>query len=76
MADASIKGFLLIDGSKNTLLLPKEDFFDGDIDKVITKHIGKAKRHATNTELFNDIRAYLKCEYVDGHGLHERGDAT
>ena len=72
MADASIKGFLLIDGSRNTLLLPKEDLFDGDIDKVITKHIGKAKRHASNDALFKDIRAYLKCEYVDGHGLHER----
>lgn len=70
MNNPNLKGFLLIDGSRNTLLLPKEDFFEGDIDKVITKHIGKAKRHATNKDLFADISKYLKCEYQDGEGLH------
>lgn len=71
MGNANLKGFLLIDGSKNTLLLPKEDFFDGNIDKVITKHIGKAKHHKTQKELFDDIKKYLQCEYEDGNGLHE-----
>lgn len=70
--NVNLKGFLLIDGSRNTLLLPKEDFFDGNIDKVITKHIGKAKKHHTQKELFDDIKKYLQCEYEDGNGLHER----
>ena len=69
--NVNLKGFLLIDGSRNTLLLPKEDFFDGNIDKVITKHIGKAKKHHTQKELFDDIKKYLQCEYEDGNGLHE-----
>lgn len=69
-SNPNLKGFLLIDGSKNTLLLPKEDFFDMDLDHIITKHIGKAKRHKTKQELFNDISLYLKCEYQDGEGLH------
>lgn len=71
MKNPNLKGFLLIDGSKCTLLIPKEDFFDGNIDKVITKHIGKAKKHNTKKELFDDISKYLNCEYEDGHGLHE-----
>ena len=70
MGNPNLKGFLLIDGSKNTLLLPKEDFFDGNIDEVITKHIGKAKHHETQHELFDDIKKYLKCEYEDGNGFH------
>ena len=71
MGNPNLKGFLLIDGTKNTLLLPKEDIFDGDINKIITKHIGKAKRHQTRKELFDDISKYLNCEYEDGNGLHE-----
>lgn len=75
MADASFRGFLIIDGSKNTLLIPKEDVVDRSLsmDELISKHIGKAKRHKNMSELRADIAAYLRCEYVNGYGLHGKG---
>ena len=75
MADANFRGFLIIDGSKNTLLIPKEDVVDSSLsmDELISKHIGKAKRHKNMSELHADIAAYLRCEYVNGYGLHGKG---
>lgn len=71
--NASFRGFLLIDGSKNTLLIPKEEVVDRyySMDELITKHIHEAKRHRTIAELHADITLYLKCQYTPGHGLHE-----
>lgn len=72
MDKANLKGFLLIDGSRNTLLIPKEDICSSkNIDKVISENIRKAKKHKTMAELQKDISLYIKCEYQDGNGLHE-----
>lgn len=72
MDKANLRGFLLIDGSKNTLLIPKEDICSSkNIDKVISENIRKAKKHETLAELHKDISLYLKCEYEDGNGLHD-----
>ena len=70
--NASFRGFLIIDGSKNTLLIPKEDVVDRNLsmDELITKHIREAKRHGTIAELHADITLYLKCQYTPGNGLH------
>ena len=72
MGNPNLKGFLLIDGSMNTLLLPKEEFNTYDLDTVITHHIREAKPHKTKKDLYADISKYLKCEYEGGQGLHER----
>lgn len=71
MGNPNLKGFLLVDGSMCTLLLPKEEFDQYSLDAVITHHIKEAKRHKNKKELFADISAYLKCEYESGNGLHE-----
>lgn len=60
------KGFLLIDGMKNTILLTHEDFLD-----IITyaentrnsKWLRLVKQHKTKQELNKDISNYLKGEY-------------
>lgn len=71
--NANFRGFLIIDGSKNTLLIPKEDVVDRNLsmDELIMRHIHEAKRHRTQAELNKDIALYLKCEYTPGNGLHE-----
>lgn len=78
MANANFRGFLIVDGSKNTLLIPKEDVVGRNVvgrnlsmDELISKHIHEAKRHRTQAELNKDIALYLKCEYTPGNGLHE-----
>lgn len=60
------KGFLLIDGMKNTILLSHDDFLD-----IITyaentrntKWLKVVKKHKTKQELNKDLSDYFKGEY-------------
>lgn len=55
------KGFLLIDGAKNSVLIPlKEVQFLWESSAV---NMDQVKTHATQAELFTDIKRYMKGEY-------------
>ena len=62
------RGFLLIDSNKNTLFIPEEVWsgfwsymYKEDRDKLIRK----AKPHSRQTDLQNDIKAFLAGVYQD-----------
>lgn len=58
------RGFLLIDGAKNTVMISYEecrDLFSLAENRNITKLI---KQHKTRTELNKDITNYLNMEYT------------
>lgn len=56
------KGLLIVDGNKNTLLIPWNDL---EFSNIIQQNIGKTKQHKTFAELDKDIRLYVKGEYTD-----------
>lgn len=58
------RGFLLIDGAKNTVMISYDecrDLFNLVENRGITKLI---KQHKTRTELNKDITNYLNMEYI------------
>lgn len=60
-----IKGFLLIDGQMNTIVLEgrwKE--FNELSDLLTPANIKKVHRHSKLKELDQDVRAYLKGNYI------------
>lgn len=60
-----VKGLLLIDGNMNTIVLEgrwKE--FNELSDLLTPANIKKVHRHSTLKELDQDVRAYLKCKYI------------
>ena len=60
------KGFLLIDGAKNTLLIPiKSDEMDDLTKHYIRGNLSCVHTHANMAELNKDIKAYLKGEYTN-----------
>ena len=64
-------GLLLIDGMKNTLLLPfGSDDLNVIMDKYIRENLKYVKRHKKKADLNADITAYLNKEYHN----EERGD--
>ena len=61
---AKVKGFLLIDGAKNTIvILPKYEEWNDLGDFLRREHLDKVKQHATRKELDKDISLYLKAQY-------------
>lgn len=72
MSEPSFKGFLIVDGSKNTLLIPKEEVVDKNLsmDEIISRNIKYAKKHKNMQELSRDLSLYFKCQYENGNGLH------
>jgi hypothetical protein len=61
---AKVKGFLLIDGAKNTIVItPKMEEWNDLIDWLRREHLDQVKQHATRKELDHDISLYLKGQY-------------
>lgn len=66
-----VKGFLLVDGAKNVLLIHQDEMeLVGDMLSRISRkrdeRIGDmVKTHKTNAELDKTIHAYLKCKFND-----------
>lgn len=59
-----VKGFLLIDGAKNTFLIaPKDEEWTDLSDWLRREHLDMVKQHATRKELDKDISLYLKAQY-------------
>ena len=71
MSEPSFKGFLIVDGSKNTLLIPKEEVIDKNLsmDEIIARNIKYAKKHKNMHELSRDLSLYFKCQYENVNGL-------
>lgn len=65
-----VRGFLMIDQDKNTVLIPWDD---DDLTRVLLRHELRdtIKKHAGLKELDADVRAYLKDEY---QGRKEESD--
>lgn len=63
-----VKGFLLIDQHKNTIILPVDD---PDLQEFFRYKPGgpnavdRIKTHRTFQDLWDDVRAYLKNEYKE-----------
>lgn len=61
---AKVKGFLLIDGAKNTIvIMPKYEEWQDLSDFLRRENLSKVKQHATKKELDKDISLYLKAQY-------------
>ena len=66
------KGFLLVDGAKNVLLIHQDemDLVEDMLYRISRRRderIGDmVKTHKTNAELDKTIHAYLKCQFNDG----------
>ncbi len=58
------KGFLLIDGEKNTIVVRlKDPEMDDLTDWLRPERLSLVKRHKTKSELDKDISLYLKAQY-------------
>ena len=61
---AKVKGFLLIDGAKNSIvIMPKYEEWATLGDFLRRENLDKVKQHATRKELYKDISLYLKAQY-------------
>lgn len=61
------KGFLLIDGSKNAVILSMDEFKAAGLDELLGKHgiMAKVRRNANMKELDVCVREYLKGGWED-----------
>lgn len=57
------RGFLLIDASKNTMIIP---WNDGELTEIIKrKGLRKVHKHKTLKELDTDVHNYINGKYVE-----------
>ena len=61
------KGFLLIDGSKNAVILNTNELPEELMDLLRKRGIMETvKKHKTNKDLYKTVSDYLKGEWNDG----------
>lgn len=58
----TIKGFLIVDGSKNTLFIPNEDIQELFSYLHLNEIIKNVKQHKTFKELDTEIRNYVNMK--------------